>query len=139
MRIIRSQESTQVTRFSIVGGLSVFVYYFLLFGLTEFFSVWYILSAAVAFLGYYCINFSLQKFWAFQNKDKKYIRRELTQFTIMAIGNWILNTSLLYFLVEYAHMHYMLAQGILTIIVSIIAYFALRWIFRNEDPPQVQI
>jgi putative flippase GtrA len=132
MRTALSQEGGQVVRFSIVGAISVFTYYALLYGLTEFAAVWYILSALAAFVGYYIVNFLCQKFWAFQNKDKKYIKRQLAQFTIMAVGNWILNTFLLYVLVEYAHMWYMLAQGILTIVVSIIAYFALRYIFRRE-------
>ena len=127
-----SKEGGQVVRFSIVGAVSVFTYYALLYGLTEFADVWYILSALAAFIGYYAVNFLFQKFWAFRNKDRKYIKRQLVQFTIMAVGNWILNTSLLYVLVEYAHMWYMLAQGILTIVVSIIAYFALRYIFRRE-------
>lgn len=127
-----SQESGQIVRFSIVGAVSVFTYYTLLYGLTEFVAMWYVLSALVAFVGYYLVNFLFQKFWAFRNKDKKYIKRQLAQFTVMAVGNWILNTFLLYVLVEYAHMWYMFAQAILTIVVSIIAYFALRYIFRHE-------
>lgn len=131
MRIFRSKEGAQITRFSLVGALSVLVYYGMLCTLTELLHVWYITSAFVAFLGYYIVNFSLQKCWAFQNKSKQYIKRQLTQFTAMAVGNWILNTTLLYLLVEYAHWHYLLAQGMLTIVVSIIAYFVLRWIFRS--------
>lgn len=128
------QEGGQIVRFSVVGAFSVFTYYALLYGLTEFVGLWYILSAFAAFIGYYIENFLFQKFWAFRNKDRRYIKRQLVQFTLMAIGNWVLNTSLLYVLVEYAHMWYMLAQGILTIVVSIIAYFALRYIFHCDDP-----
>tara|TARA_B100000745_G_scaffold197436_1_gene130141 strand:- start:412 stop:810 length:399 start_codon:yes stop_codon:yes gene_type:complete len=132
MRTTLIKEGGQITRFSLVGALSVFTYYALLYGFTEFMEVWYIASAFVAFVGYYVVNFSLQKFWAFRNKSKKYIRRQLTQFTFMAMGNWILNTALLYVLVEYFHIWYMYAQAMLTVMVSIIAYFALRWIFRHD-------
>lgn len=132
MRMVLWKEGGQITRFSVVGALSVFTYYTLLYVLTEYASVWYVASAAVAFVGYYVVNFSLQKCWAFQNKSKVDIRRQLCQFTVMAVGNWLLNTSLLYVLVEYAQMWYMLAQGILTVIVSIVAYFVLRWIFRHN-------
>ncbi|MEX1112116.1 MAG: GtrA family protein [Candidatus Andersenbacteria bacterium] len=132
MRIALSKESGQISRFAVVGALSVLTNYALLYGLTEYAGLWYILSAFVAFLGYYTLNFSLQKYWAFQNKSRQAIKRQLSHFTIMAIGNWILNTSLLYVLVEYVHMWYILAQGILTAAVSIISYFALRWIFRHS-------
>lgn len=132
MRIALLKEGGQVTRFSLVGALSVFTYYALLYGLTEFVGVWYIASAFVAFVGYYAVNFTLQKFWSFRNKSKKFIKRQLMQFTFMAIGNWTLNTTLLYVLVEYFHLWYMYAQAILTIVVSIIAYFCLRYIFRHD-------
>lgn len=132
MRFSISKESGQISRFSIVGGVSVVTYYALLYGFTEFFGLWYIASALVAFGGYFATNFSLQKYWAFKNRSKKYINRQLFQFTMMAIGNWVLNTSLLYVFVEYGGLHYMLAQAILTILVSIIAYFCLRYIFRHR-------
>lgn len=124
-----SKEKGQVIRFSVMGAINVFTYYALLYGLTEFAHLWYLASAFMAFIGYYATSFLGQKFWTFKNKDHVYIKRQLIQFTIMAVGNWILNTSLLYVLVEFAHIWYIWAQGILTIVVSIIAYFALRYIF----------
>lgn len=132
MRIAFLREGGQISRFSLVGVFSVTTYYALLYGLTEFAHVWYIASAVAAFVGYYVVSFTLQKFWAFRNRSKEHIRKQLAQFTLMAMGNWILNTSLLYVLVEFFHMWYLLAQGILTVVVSIIAYFALRWIFRHN-------
>lgn len=132
MRFVLLGEGAQISRFSLVGVFSVTTYYALLFGLTEFAHVWYIASAIVAFGGYFVVSFNLQKHWAFRNRSKERIKQELAQFSLMAVGNWILNTSLLYVLVEYFHMWYLLAQGILTVVVSIIAYFALRWIFRHD-------
>jgi putative flippase GtrA len=125
-------EGAQISRFSLVGAFSVTTYYALFYGLTEYAHVWYIASAMVAFGGYYVVSFTLQKYWAFRNRSKERIRQQLAQFSLMAVGNWILNTSLLYVLVEYFGMWYLLAQGILTVVVSIIAYFALRWIFRHD-------
>ncbi len=134
MNAAPSKESGQIIRFLTIGVLSVFTYYTLLYSLTEFVRLWYIWSAFGAFCGYCIVNFFFQKFWSFKNKDKKYIKRQLAEFTVMAIGNWVVNTSLLYVLVEYAHMWYMLAQGILTIVVSVVAYFALKYIFRHDKP-----
>lgn len=127
-----AQEGGQITRFFIVGSFSVFVYYALLYGLTEYAGIWYVISAAVAFVIYFAVNFASQKWWAFRNTDKRQLNRQLAQFTAMAVANWILNTSLLYLLVEYAGLWYMLAQAILTIVVSIIAYIGFRYIFRRH-------
>src|SRR3989344_8012958 len=98
MRPALREEGGRVGRFLIVGSLSVVTYYALLWGLTEFAGVWYIASAVVAFIGYYFVNFLSQKYWTFKNKDKNALNRQLVQYTLMAIANWIINNSLLYFL-----------------------------------------
>jgi len=125
-------EGGQMARFCITGALSVFTYYAILIGATELFHVWYIASAFLAFLSYFVTNFTLQKIWAFRDKSIQYIKRQLIQFSIMAVCNWTINTTLLYVLVEYAGMWYVSAQMILTIVVSIIAYFCLRYIFSTQ-------
>lgn len=132
MGLVLSQESRRISRFLIVGSVSVFTYYAFLLGLTEYVGVWYITSAIIAFVAYYCVNFLSQKFWTFKDKDTKAINRQLAKFTVMAIGNWILNTTLLFLMVEYLGMWYLLAQAILTIVVSAIAYILFKhWIFRS--------
>ncbi len=125
-------ESGRVARFSIVGGISVAIYYSVFIGLVELLKVWYVLSAFAAFVFYFVTNFTLQKYWAFKNTDSKYVARQLQEFTVMAVVNWCVNTGLLYLAVECFGTHYLLAQVILTIMVSIIAYFGLKWIFRPE-------
>ena len=127
------QESGQIVRFLVVGSLSVFTYYAFLWSLTEYAGVWYVASAIVAFLVYYCVNFVSQKYWTFRNLDTKALNSQLVKFTLMASANWIINTSLLYVMVEYLHMWYMFAQAILTIVVSAIAYLCFKfWIFRSN-------
>jgi putative flippase GtrA len=133
MSVKLKQESGQITRFSIVGGLSVATYYMVFVGLVELFQVWYLLSAVVAFVGYFVVNFTLQKYWAFKNTDSKSVARQLRDFTFMAVINWCVNTGLLYLAVERFGFHYLLTQIVLTVVVSIIAYFGLRWIFRSEE------
>ncbi|HEY4501291.1 MAG TPA: GtrA family protein [Candidatus Paceibacterota bacterium] len=135
MRPALREEGGRVGRFLIVGGLSVITYYSLLWGLTEFAGVWYIVSAVVAFVGYYFVNFLSQKYWTFKNNDRDALNRQLIQYTLMAIANWIINTSLLYILVEYLHLYYLVAQVILTVLVSVIAYFGFKYIFRSKTQP----
>ncbi len=124
------KEGMRVFRFSLVGAFSVFTYYALLYGLTEYFNVWYIGSAFAAFVGYFITNFWLQKHWVFENRDKMYVKRQIKQFSIMAVCNWVVNTSLLYLIVEYFGFWYLHVQAVLTVVVSIIAYYAMRYIFR---------
>lgn len=130
MRPFLAREGGQVGRFLVVGGLSVFTYYSLFIGLTELAGLWYVASAVVAFVTYYCVQFILQKYWTFRNKKKEFVKQQLTQFTIMAVANWCVNTALLYVAVRYFAANYIVAQLVLTIVVSPAAYFLLRYIFR---------
>jgi putative flippase GtrA len=132
MHSFLTKESGQIGRFLVIGGLCVFTYYAFLIGLTEIFGFWYMASAIIAFAVYFTVHFTLQKFWVFKNKSKKYVRKQLFQYSVMAVGNWIINTSLLFVLVEYLGLWYVLAQIILTVIVSVIAYFGFRYIFRSH-------
>lgn len=128
------KESGQMVRFGVAGAVCVGTYYALLIGLTELFGVWYMASAIMAFAVYFVVQFSLHKFWTFNNRDRTYIKRQLVLYSFMALGNWVVNTALLYVLVEFLHMWYVLAQIILTIIVSILAYIGFRRIFHHRQP-----
>src|SRR3989344_160798 len=135
MRPALREEGGRVGRFLLVGGLRVITSFSLLWRLTEFAGVWYIVSAVVACVGYYFVNFLSQKYWTFKNNDRDALNRQLIQYTLMAIANWAINTVLLYVLVEYVYLHYILAQVILTVLVSVIAYFGFKYIFRSKTQP----
>ena len=131
MRAALPKEGGQITRFLLGGGFSVVVYYTLLHGLTDYAGLWYVASAVVAFVIYFAINFSCQKFWAFRNMSREALNRQLFWYSSAAGANWVLNTSLLYVLVEYLGLWYMYAQGILTILASIASYFVFKRIFKR--------
>lgn len=132
MRQTFARESVQVGRFLIVGGISVFAYYSLFIGLTELAGFWYVTSAVLAFVVYYCVQFTLQKYWTFRDKRRDFVQQQLTQFTAIAVANWCMNTGLLYVAVQYFGANYIVAQVFLTVAVSVIAYFLLRYIFRSR-------
>lgn len=118
-------------RFLIAGGIGISMYQVLLIGLTEH-GVWYILSAAIAFVLYLCLSFPLQKYWVFRNKDKKYVRRQLIQFVFVATAGWIVNTYLLWKLVEKYHYWYLPVTLTLTAISALLAIIIFTYIFRNR-------
>ncbi len=132
MRQTLLREGGQIGRFLIVGGLSVLTYYSLFIGLTELAGLWYVTSSVIAFVVYYCVQFALQKYWAFRNRGRDFVKQQLTQFTAISVANWCVNTTLLYVAVQYFGANYIVAQVFLTVVVSVIAYFVLRYIFRSR-------
>ena len=128
---LNKQRFSQILRFLVGGGVGVFAYYLTLYTLTEFAGVWYVISAIVAFVLNYAINFALQKFWTFKNKDTKNVSRQLTLYFGIALGFLLTNTALLYVFVEYVHLGYLVAQLILTFLLTIASFVITRKIFAN--------
>ncbi len=81
----------------------------LLYSLTEFFHIWYIISATVGFTASVVHNFILNKYWTFQNTAPE-IPRQFVSFFIVSTVSLAINLSVLYILTEYTGMWYMAAQ-----------------------------
>src|SRR3989344_8729110 len=89
----------QVVRFCIAGAAGVIAYYGALYGLTEYFGVWYVTSAVVGFILNTGLNFTLQKFWTFQNKETQMVGRQLVLYVAKIVSFLVGNAVLLYLMV----------------------------------------
>ena len=125
-------ESSQIIRFVVGGGVSVIAFFILFILLTEIFKVWYFLSAFLSWIVYYTLNFTIHKFWTFESKSKGKLRRQLTQHLTLAITNLGLNAMMLLVFVEWFDVWYLYAQGIITIILTIVNYLMSRIIFTES-------
>lgn len=122
---------SQVLRFLSAGAVGTLLYYITLYGLTEYLKVWYVTSAVIAGVLNYSSNFVLQKLWTFQSKQMQGFHKEAGKYAALAATLFVLNVVLLYALVEYAHLWYLAAQVIVTIVLTIISFFVTRWIFSH--------
>lgn len=123
----------QVVRFCIAGAASVIVYYAVLYSFTEYLGFWYIVSAVIGFILNTGLNFALQKFWTFQNKEMQMVGHQLALYLIMTASFLIGNTIFLYLMVQYLHLWYIGAQIILTVVISILSFFISRRIFKPSQ------
>jgi len=124
----------QIVRFCFGGAAGVAAYFITLYFLTEYFEIRYTTSSVVAFVVNMSSNFLFHKFWTFKNKEKKrrVVGRQLVLYVAMILTFFGLNLLFLYLMVEYLHLWYIGAQGILTILFSVLSYFGTRWIFKKE-------
>ena len=126
MKKVNFSQIWQVIRFGLVGVVSVSLYYGILYGLTEFLHIWYLLSAIIGYVVTNTSNFILHKFWTFKNKDKQKIKKQMFQYLILCIVFFVANTVCLYVLVDVIHIYYLYAQIGLTIVLSICSYFLTK-------------
>jgi dolichol-phosphate mannosyltransferase len=120
----------KMVRFLISGVIATVVNLALLYGLTEFGGMWYLLSAAIAFVVSFATSFMLQKYWAFRNKDVSKVKSQLPMHLSVAVFNLCIDLVLVYALVEYFGVWYLAAQFIAAAIISTESFFAFRWIYR---------
>ena len=128
---IRSKTLKRVAKFCLSGGVGVGLYYITLYSLTELVHVWYVASAISAYVINQVTNFILQKLWTFENGDTKDVHVQAIKYIGMGLLFLLLNTTLLYMLVEWVHIQLYISQVILTLILSILSYFITRKIFTT--------
>ena len=127
----------KVIRFIIAGGSAFSVNIFFLYIFTEFFGLWYIFSATIAFVLSFLVGFSLNKFWTFAESSADFIHSQMFIYLSVNLINLTINNALLYFMVESLAIWYILAQALASILIAFESFFVYRWLFMNAHNPEL--
>lgn len=123
----------QMTRFLIAGSIATGTNLGLLYLFTQFFGIWYLISATIAYVISFFLSFVLQKFWTFAHTSLVHTRREMAWYALNNILGLLFDLIGVYLLVEYAHMWYMAAQFIILSMIALWNFFIGRdFIFKNK-------
>ena len=120
--------SIQFFRSIFVGGLATIVDFGFLYFFTEFVNIYYLTSAALAFILGLTTNYILSIVWVFNRRKftKKWL--EFVIFAIIGIAGLILNELIIWFFTEYVHFHYLLSKAVSTIVVFSWNFLARKFI-----------
>ena len=122
----------QFFKFGIVGVFNTLINLLVLYILTEFFGVYYLVSAFFAFIIAVTNSFILNKTWTFEEKVGHKVYSRYFKFIVISLIALIFNLILLYVLVEYFKIWYMLAQLIGVILNLIINFLGNKlWAFKD--------
>ena len=127
----------KVIRFIIAGGSAFSVNIFFLYIFTEFFGLWYIFSATLAFMLSFLVGFSLNKFWTFAESSADFIHSQIFIYLGVNLVNLAINNALLYFMVESLAIWYILAQALASILIAFESFFVYKWLFMNTHNPDL--
>ncbi len=128
---MKKRSIVRIAKFGISGIICVGLYYLTLYCLTELIKVWYPISATIGSILSYTSSFLFQKYWTFENRDRRKIPKQLPKYFIMSVGLTCSNSLFLYLLVEYKKLNYLVAQIFITVILSIISYLFTKRIFAK--------
>ena len=123
-----------VVRFCVAGSVGYVTFYTLLYVLTEYFHVWYLTSSMSAIVVNYTITFLLQKLWTFRDKTTHVVGRQVALYAMMVTTFYFSNAVLLYLFVEYLGLWYMLAQAIISVLLTIVSFLISRRLFTPTPP-----
>ncbi|MEA2089051.1 MAG: GtrA family protein [Patescibacteria group bacterium] len=117
-------------KYCVVGGTAAAVDFSILFILTDFLNVYYLISATISFIVSALTNYSLNRSWTFRSNGKK--RKQLPIFFTIATIGLILNNSIMYFSVEVLAVWYIWAKVVATGIVLIWNFIGNKYLTFNK-------
>lgn len=118
----------RIARFVISGGTATAANLTVLFVLTHYLSLWYILSSVIAFCTAFSISFLLQKLWTFQDKSREGAHIQMVLFLGIVLFGLGVNTALIYTFVEFMGVHYLVAQLMSGVLIAIGNFFSYKHI-----------
>lgn len=122
----------RIVKYFISGCTAAAVDIITLFILTDIAHIWYLLSAILAFLVALGISFTLQKFWAFRDMNITRLHVQVIQFSIVAVISLGINSLLMYIAVDFFHLHYILAQIVVGVIIAVTNFFGYTLFVFNR-------
>lgn len=129
-KFINSKIFKQIMKFGVVGVVAFLVDYILLYALTEYLGVYYLVSSTISFVVSLIVNYVLSIYWVFDVKKKQTIK-EVSLFVFLSVIGLIINQIIMYLGSDILAIHYMICKLFATFIVMVYN-FITRKIFIDK-------
>ncbi|MDO8460454.1 MAG: GtrA family protein [Nanoarchaeota archaeon] len=134
IKILNFHVTEEFIKFVAVGVVNTVINLFVLYILTEFFSVWYILSSLLAFLLAVTNSFIMNTIWTFKSNIKHKTAIRYTKFFIVSIITALFNLLFLYVFTEFVGLWYMLSQLIAIALTLMINFVGNKfWTYKEKE------
>ena len=112
----RKRTAGEAVKYTLIGFIGGAINLAILYSLTEFLGVYYIISAVIGFIVAGTSNFTLHKVWTFKEKLKDKYFKEYFHFFSIILFSYVLSILILYLLTEFAGIFYVFSQALAMII-----------------------
>jgi putative flippase GtrA len=117
----------QLFRYTFVGGAAFLVDIGSLFILTQYFGIYYLISAAIAFILGLIANYALSISWVFNNRTLGNMKLEFGVFALIGFVGLGFNEILIWFFTENIHIYYLISKIIAAILILFWNFFARKF------------
>ncbi|MDA2922422.1 GtrA family protein [Patescibacteria group bacterium AH-259-L07] len=114
-------------RYGATAGISFIIDISALFVLTEFFHIYYLYSAAIAYVVALIIHYVLNVWWVFNKRKIRHWPAELALFSLIGIVGLGLNQVLMWFFTEIILIHYLISKVIARIFIFFWNFFMRKY------------
>lgn len=116
----------QLLRYTVVGGVSFLVDYSILFSLTKYVGLYYLISATISFLVGLVLNYILSTHWIFKKSRLSNKSVEFTVYGLIGVVGLLLNSILMYLFTDVLQIHYMLSKLVAASLVMIWNFYGRK-------------
>jgi putative flippase GtrA len=122
----------QLFRYTFVGGLAFIVDFGLLYLLTDYAGLYYLVSAAISFLAGLTVNYLLSIRWVFHAQEsREHPWMDFGMFAVIGVIGLVLNAVIIYVCAELLTIHYLIAKIISTILVFLWNFLGRKYLLSN--------
>ncbi len=117
----------QMFRYLFVGGAAFIVDFLSLFILTDFFGIYYLISAAIAFILGLIANYFLSISWVFNKRKLKNRQFEFGVFAVIGIVGLGFNEAFIWFFTQDLQIYYLVSKIFAAVIILFWNFFARKY------------
>jgi len=135
----------QIMKFGVVGFLCFFIDYFVLYAVTEFLGINYMISSAISFSVSVIVNYILSITFVFDTKKDSNKMKEFILFVILSLVGLLLNQIIMWFTVEillkpfHIAKSYMIAKIGATAIVMVYNFITRKIFLENKEESKMEM
>lgn len=139
LAIKTSNLQAQFFRYFVVGGGAFVVDFMVLYLLTEFAHLHYLLSASLAFLVGTAVNYSLSVTWVFDHRSVDNRVHEFAIFAVIGIIGLAFNAALMWFFTEQVGFHYLGSKIVAAALILLFNFGARKALLFSGSCPAERI
>lgn len=122
----------QIIKFGFVGGSAFLIDAGLLFLLTDFLEIHYLISGTVSFSVSVIYNYILSIFWVFDTNKSNRNVQEFIVFIVLSVIGFGINQIFMYLFVDLLTIYYMISKIITTVIVMVYNFITRKLFLERK-------
>jgi len=121
-----------MVKYLLAGALATVTHLLILSLVHHFLGLQIIIATSVAYLIAFAVSFSLQKFWTFRNKAKRYFE-QIYLYLLVGVFNLFFNAALMQSLVVNLDFHYLLSQLLTSAVIAINSFLLYKYLVFKHN------